>query len=157
LEKSGIQTKVSSPVKILDVPSYGDDFYVNNIDWSEKGPVGIALGSEVFLYSPDSVSLICTAPFKTQVSGIKLQEGLMGVGLSTGAVEIYDVEKACLARTLHKHQLRVSALTFVDGLLVSGSKDRTVVIHDLRQREHVIREFTAHKGEICTLKTKNKF
>ena len=42
-EKCKLQPNVGSPVKILDIPRYQDDFYYNNIDWSDKGPIGIAL------------------------------------------------------------------------------------------------------------------
>jgi len=45
---------------------------------------------------------------------------------------MYDIERCTLVRTLNKHQNRVSAFTFVDGLLVSGSKDKTILVHDLR-------------------------
>jgi hypothetical protein len=34
---------VLSPVKILDVPNIKDDFYLNLVDWHDKGPVAIAL------------------------------------------------------------------------------------------------------------------
>lgn len=40
---SKLQPKVASPVKVLDVPRYKDDFYLSNVDWSNKGPIGIAL------------------------------------------------------------------------------------------------------------------
>lgn len=39
---------------------------------------------------------------------------------------------------------------------MSGSKDKSIVVHDLREKDHVIREFNNHKGEVCTLKVKNK-
>lgn len=32
-----------SPVKILDVPNIKDDFYLNLVDWHDKGPVAIVL------------------------------------------------------------------------------------------------------------------
>ena len=40
---SKLQSNVESPVKILDVPKFRDDFYLNNVDWSANGPLGIAL------------------------------------------------------------------------------------------------------------------
>jgi WD40 repeat protein len=58
-------------------------------------------------------------------------------------------------RKLSKNEQRVTALMFLDGLLVSGSKDKSILVHDLRQRDHVVKEFTRHKGEVCTLKAKN--
>ena len=50
-----LNNNVGSPVKVLDVPLYQDDFYFNNIDWSSRGFLGIALENEVFLYTPDSI------------------------------------------------------------------------------------------------------
>ena len=38
-----IDSNVSSPSKILDIPGYRDDFYQNCIDWSPNGTLAIAL------------------------------------------------------------------------------------------------------------------
>ena len=38
-----INSHIESPVKVLDAPKYRDDFYLNNIDWSKEGHLGIAL------------------------------------------------------------------------------------------------------------------
>jgi hypothetical protein len=51
----GLNPNVSSPVKVLDVPKYRDDFYLNNLDWGSRGPIAAALENEVFLYTPESV------------------------------------------------------------------------------------------------------
>ena len=45
---------------------------------------------------------------------------------------MYDIDRGSLVRTLFKHENRVASLMFMDGLLVSGSKDKTIVVHDLR-------------------------
>jgi cell division cycle 20-like protein 1 (cofactor of APC complex) len=95
------------------------------------------------------------APFSSYVSGVKIEDCIMAVGLSNGMIEIYDLEKNNLVRTLNNHTDRVSAFTFVDGLLVSGSKDKSILVHDLRLCDNIIRKHTDHKGEICTLKAKN--
>jgi len=31
---SKTQARLESPVKILEIPGYKDDFYLNNVDWS---------------------------------------------------------------------------------------------------------------------------
>jgi WD40 repeat protein len=146
---------VESPAKILDIPKFRDDFYLNNIDWSSRGPLAIALDNEIFLYTPESLIEIGKAPFSSYVSGLKISDCIMAVGLSNGMIDIYDLEKSCLVRTLKNHENRVSAFAFVDDLLVSGSKDRSILVHDLRLFSNQIRSFNDHKGEICTLKTKN--
>ncbi len=79
------------------------------------------------------------------------------MGLSNGIIEIYDLEKNCMVRTLRNHTNRVSSLAFMDNLLVSGSKDRSILVHDLRIFENVIKNYTDHKGEVCSLKRKNDF
>ena len=59
----------------------------------------------------------------------------MAVGLCNGLVEIFDVEVGVRVRTLTNHSNRVAALMFMDNLLVTGSKDKTIIVNDLRQRE----------------------
>lgn len=54
------------------------------------------------------------------------------------------------------HENRVGAFAFVNGILVSGSKDRSIIVHDLRVYNNKIREYKSHTGEVCSLKSKNK-
>lgn len=39
----GINPHVASPAKILSVPGISDDFYLNTLDWSSRGPLVAAL------------------------------------------------------------------------------------------------------------------
>lgn len=144
-------------MKVLDVPNYQDDFYFNNIDWSERGTLGIALENEVFLYSPENVVEVKKGPSSGGgiVTGLKIEDYVMAIGHSNGSTELYDLEKCCIVRTLSKHENRVSALTFMDSLLITGSKDKSILVNDLREKRFVVRDFQRHKGEVCTLKVKN--
>lgn len=83
-----LNNNVESPVKVLDVPNYQDDFYFNNIDWSSRGSLGIALENEVFLYSPESVVEIKRGPtFKGKiVTGLKIEDYVMAIGHSNGSI-----------------------------------------------------------------------
>lgn len=38
--------------------------------------------------------------------------------------------------------------------MISGSKDKTISVSDLRQKNSLIKTFKSHKGEVCTLKSK---
>lgn len=80
-----------SPVKILDVPNIRDDFYLNLIDWHEKGPIGIALNDEVYIYTPDDIMRLTKSMFNTYISSLKFNDSILSVGLSNGMVEIYDI------------------------------------------------------------------
>ena len=68
-----INSHIESPVKVLDAPKYRDDFYLNNIDWSKEGHLGIALDNQVFLYRPQNVKEIGKSHFNSYISGIKIE------------------------------------------------------------------------------------
>ena len=117
---------------MLDIPKYRDDFYLNTVDWSKKGPLAVALDNECFLYTPENLLELAKTSSNAYISGLKIEDSIISIGLSNGVVEIYDIEKNCLVRTLRNHSNRVSSFTFMDNLLVSGSKDRSILVHDLR-------------------------
>jgi hypothetical protein len=68
------------------VPKFRDDFYLNNIDWSSRGPIAIALDDEIFLYTPERLLGVRKAPFGSYVSSLKTEDCLMAVGLSNGMI-----------------------------------------------------------------------
>ena len=57
--------------KVLDAPGVRDDFYLNLIDWSPMGPLGIALDNEVYLYTPNNIVEICRVIDESYVSSVK--------------------------------------------------------------------------------------
>lgn len=140
---------------MLDIPKFRDDFYLNNLDWGGRGPLAAALDNEVFLYTPESVQELARAPFGAYVSSLKLHDCILAVGLSNGVIEIFDLQKGSSVRAFKSHDNRVSAFTFVDDALVSGSKDKSILVHDLRLSQPVTKAFHSHTGEICSLKAKN--
>jgi cell division cycle 20-like protein 1 (cofactor of APC complex) len=51
------------PEKVLDAPDLKDDYYLNLMDWSYTGKLGIALNNKVYVYShPDKISELCSLP-----------------------------------------------------------------------------------------------
>ena len=91
------------------------------------------------MYTPDSLHEVKTESCVNGVTGLKIEDQLMALGFSNGIIEMFDLEKCMKVRKLEKHEGRVASLMFMDGLLVSGSKDRSILVHDLRQREHVVK------------------
>lgn len=75
-----------SPVKILDVPNIRDDFYLNLIDWHEKGPIGIALNDEAYIYTPTEITKLAKSMFNTYISSLKFNDSILSVGLSNGII-----------------------------------------------------------------------
>jgi len=39
-------------------------------------------------------------------------------------------------------------------MLISGSKDKQISVSDLRLKNSLVKSYTAHKGEVCTIKSK---
>jgi hypothetical protein len=76
---------VLSPVKILDVPNIKDDFYLNLVDWHDKGPMAIALNDEAYIYTPTDINKL-TKVFNTYISSVKFTDSILSVGLSNGSV-----------------------------------------------------------------------
>lgn len=76
----------------------------------------------------------------------------MAVGLSKGTVEIYDLEREMLVRTLRGHTDRVSSSAFTFGMLFTGSKDTKIIGHDVRAHQNAASKFIGHRGEVCGLR-----
>ncbi len=74
-----------SPVKILEVPNIKDDFYLNLVDWHDKGPMAIALNDEAYIYTPTDINKL-TKVFNTYISSVKFNDSILSVGLSNGSV-----------------------------------------------------------------------
>jgi len=49
-----------------------------------------------------------------------------------GEIEVYDTEKKKLVRTFDGHMSRVGSLAWNDNLIASGSRDRMILLSDIR-------------------------
>lgn len=76
----------------------------------------------------------------------------MSVGTDQAEVHIYDVAAQKKIRTLDGHLARVSSLSWNDHMLSSGSRDATIINHDVRARNHRSCDFSGHTQEVCGLK-----
>lgn len=66
-------------------------------------------------------------------------------------MHIYDVTTQKRMQSICKHTHRVGVLAWNDWSLCSGSRDRYILEHDLRQQT-VVHQFHSHTQEICGLK-----
>lgn len=73
------------------------------------------------------------------------------LGTHRGHVHIYDVTTRKRVQSMCKHTNRVGSLAWNESSLCSGSRDRTIIEHDLRQRS-TVHIFRGHTQEICGLK-----
>ncbi|KNC85798.1 fizzy-like protein [Sphaeroforma arctica JP610] len=145
------------PFKVLDAPDLQDDFYLNLVDWSQQNVLVVALGASAYLYSActSQVTKLCDLTEEgdaiTSVNWIG-KGNLLAVGTNKGFVQIWDVQKGRRLRSLTGHSYRVGVLAAKGSYLASGSRDRNIIMRDIRVKEHSVGEMHGHRQEVCGLK-----
>ena len=71
------------------------------------------------------------------------------------SVQLWDIATSKPLRWLDGQRLRVAALQWAParGCLASGSRDRCVLLHDMRAPEPA-QQLRCHKGEFCGLRVR---
>lgn len=49
---------------------------------------------------------------------------------------------------MENHRMRVGALAWSSSLLSSGSRDKSILHHDIRAQEDYVSKLTGHKSEV---------
>lgn len=101
------------------------------------------------------------------ISWSKRHTHWLGYGDSQGIVRVVDVNKQTCIASVGGHTARVGSLAFSGNLLASGSRDRSILVRDLRcnngrppnealdfssQMNNNVMKYQGHKQEICGLK-----
>ena len=152
------------PYRILDAPNLIDDYYLNLLDWGKENIIAIALSDEIYLWNDNNSrsSLLVSyeqgnyssdenSNYITSLSW--MQNGLyLGVGLSKGSIQLWDINKKIKLKDIEAHNKRVSCLAWNHNILSSGSKDRYIKNFDIRLKTPEISFIKKHRQEICSLK-----
>jgi len=143
-------------LKVLDAPGLIDDFYGHPIDWSSRNVVAVALSETVFVFDAASgrTEKLLALAEGTAVTSLRWTgEGLhLGVGTSSGEVQIWDGAAQRQLRSLRGHGGRIGALAWHEHMLSSGSADAEIHHHDVRIREHLTGRLQgAHQDLVCGL------
>ena len=146
-----------TPERILDAPNLQDDYYLNLLDWGSLNILSVALGNEVYLWNGNTTetSLLMTSDDEDiQITSISWMNSgnCLAIGLSNGTVELWDTNKNVLIRIMQGHLSRVSSMHWNNYILSSGSKDTSILNHDVRNKNHIISRLTSHNQEVCALK-----
>ncbi|KAM7256475.1 hypothetical protein ACFE04_012216 [Oxalis oulophora] len=149
--------KVSrSPYKVLDAPALQDDFYLNLVDWASYNVLAVGLGNCVYLWNAHTskVTKLCDLGIDDSVCSVGwAQHGTqLAVGTNNGKVQIWDAARCKRIRTMDGHRLRVGALAWSSSMLSSGSRDKSILQHDIRSQDDFVSKLTGHKSEVCGLK-----
>uniref|UniRef100_U5EZT8 Putative anaphase promoting complex cdc20 cdh1 and ama1 subunit n=1 Tax=Corethrella appendiculata TaxID=1370023 RepID=U5EZT8_9DIPT len=154
--KSGSRYIPVAPERILDAPDIINDYYLNLMDWSSENIITVALGSSVYLWN--AATGIIDVLFENEngehsCSLAWIQEGsILAVGTNSGTVELWDCQQMKRLRVMDGQTTRVSALAWNSYIVSSGSRDGSIVHHDVRSRDHNVATLSGHTQEICGLK-----
>ena len=155
--------KISSePERILDAPNLSDNFFSNPIDWGSKNILSVCLGPYDYLWNYNNLETNLLSKNKNEIEYCTsnfMDNGIcIALGLDNGEIELWDIEKKIKIRNLSGHEMRVATLAWNGYNLFSGSKDTTILGHDVRIKNNVVMKLAkGHTKEICTIKWNQDF
>ena len=151
-----------TPFKVLDAPELQDDFYLNLVDWSSTNILAVGLGSCVYLWAANTskvfkvliIDELCDLSPHDSITSVNwMQRGThLAVGTSSGIVQLWDSSKMKKVRQFKGHEARVGSMTWNESILSSGSRDRSIIQHDVRDSSDSIAKLAGHRQEVCGLK-----
>lgn len=147
----------SAPERILDAPELLDDYYLNLVDWGASNILAVALGQTVYLWNAETASIqeLCSCEgeddYITSVKFVQEGGGYLAVGSNFCETKLWDVESQKMLRNMDGHSARVSSLSWNNHILSSGSRDSTIVHHDVRVAQHNVGVLKGHQQEVCGL------
>lgn len=143
----------SVPYKILDAPGLQDDFYLNILDWTKKNQVVVALSNNIYTWCPinSKANRMFTSSSEESIASLKSDSSgnMLAVGGSNGKIRIFDLEKEKEIISWRMQHWRVGSLSWGGDLLASGSRDRSILIRDLREGNDKVAQYIGHKQEVC--------
>ena len=147
----------SAPERILDAPDLANDYYLNLLDWSSADLLAVALGPTVYLWNAssgaiDELTTLGSGDAVTSVRWVKEGGGYLAVGTDQAHTQLWDVTKNKLVRTMDGHEDRIGSMDWNKHVLTTGSRDATIVHHDVRVRQHAVATLAGHSQEVCGLR-----
>lgn len=147
----------SAPIKVLDAPELMNDYYLNLLSWGSNNILAVALGQCVYLWNADSgeIDELMALEGDDYVSSVQWSDvggsSHLAIGTSESVVQLWDVAAQKQVRSMNGHSSRVGALAWNSYVLSSGSRDSTIIHHDVRARSHQLSTLTSHEQEVCGL------
>ncbi len=124
---------------MLDAPNLIDDYYLNLLDWSPHNVLAIGLDNAVYIWRAcnSKVEKLCEVSDNDQIASVSWSSRMnqIAVGNTMGEIEVYDTVKKKIVRTFDGHISRVGSLAWNDKLIASGSRDRNILLSDIRCKE----------------------
>ena len=74
----------------------------------------------------------------------------LSVGTLDGQVQIWDIQKQAMVRSMTGHTHRVGACAWSNSLVASGSKDKSIKVRDVRAQSNFIMDILEiHYCGVC--------
>jgi cell division cycle 20-like protein 1 (cofactor of APC complex) len=119
------------------------------VDWSSLNVLAVGLGTCVYMWSActSKVTKLCDLGPEDSVTSVSwTQRGThLAVGTSVGEVQIWDAAKCQSTRSMGGHEARVGTLCWSGHTLSSGSRDRSILQHDVRVADHYTSKLSGHR------------
>ncbi|KAI0465295.1 hypothetical protein LJB42_000523 [Komagataella kurtzmanii] len=140
--------------KVLDAPGVFDDFYLSLMQWSSINLLAIALENAVYVWNAATGAVTSLTECSCIVTSVNWsQDGYyLSIGTNDGSIEVWDIETQERLRTMQGHISRVATQDWSGHILTAGSRNGSIVHHDVRVSQHIVSNITnAHAEEICGL------
>jgi cell division cycle protein 20 (cofactor of APC complex) len=131
---------------------------LNILSWSSTNVLAVALSQCVYLWDAATSDIkelmnVDATPgdYISSVSFIQEGGSHLAIGTASNMVQLWDVQAGRSVRSMDGHSARVGALAWNNHLLASGSKDNTIVLHDVRIQNHIVGKMSKHTQEVCGL------
>lgn len=128
------------------------------MDWSSNNCLAVALNKDLYIWDAISKEISQlfsmdenTSEYITSVSWIQ-KGNVLAVGNSKHMIQLWDINKKCVIRTLKSHSSRVGSLSWNSHVLSSGSRNGDIHHHDVRVAKHHIGNSKFHSQEVCGLR-----
>jgi len=148
----------STPSRVLDAPELLNDYYLNLLSWGPTNTLAVALSQYVYLWDAESGSIQelmnldnDTDDYVSSVSWLPETGSHLAIGTASSAVQLWDVQAGKQVRSMDGHSSRVGALAWNGHILSSGSRDTSIINHDVRIRDHCVGKMNTHTQEVCGL------
>ena len=136
-QTSTFRTIPQTPERILDAPELVDDFYLNLLDWSSKNVLTVALSNTCYLWNAanGSITQLMTTNVQDNIItavGWQAAGDVLAIGLSSGEIKVWNTTTEKCLHTITSHTGRVCSLSWHGYLLASGSRDTSIIVHNLQ-------------------------
>lgn len=149
----------SKPTRVLDGPGMVNDRNLNLLSWGDNNVLAVGLGNIVYIWNPvtkvPEELMSCTGQdeYITSVAWSHQDTNQLAIGTSAATVKLWDAHACKEVRTLSGHTDRVGAVAWnaKRPILASGSRDKTIIEHDVRARDHCVSTLRRHTKEVTAL------